>query len=220
MGYVQISRMEVDDVSEVMTIERESFSHTWPGGAYRKELQENRNAHYIVLRCAPEDRRLPDGRTAQEIERRGLATGLLRLVNRWLLGNDSPAPSSQVTLAGYAGLWLVVDEAHITTIAVRPEFRSRGFGELLLASLVEVAMEVGGRWLTLEVRVSNEVAQNLYRKYGFRPAGVRPKYYSDNGEDAVIMWTDELSSPEFQARYAANKEALLARLQAKGILAP
>ncbi|GAC1431659.1 MAG: ribosomal protein S18-alanine N-acetyltransferase [Chloroflexota bacterium] len=220
MGYVQIARMNLEDVSEVMTIERESFSHTWPGGAYRKELQENKNAHYIVLRCAPEDQRPANADDHDAVARRGLGTGLLRLANRWLLGHDSPAPPSQVTLAGYAGLWLVMDEAHITTIAVRPEFRGRGFGELLLASMVEVALEIGGRWLTLEVRVSNEVAQNLYRKYGFRAAGVRHKYYSDNGEDAVIMWTEELSSPEFQARYKENKDALLARLHTRGDLAP
>ncbi len=131
-----------------------------------------------------------------------------------------PAPESQVTLAGYAGLWLMMEQAHITTIAVRPQFRGQGFGELLLISLAEVAQDIGARWLTLEVRVSNEAAQNLYRKYGFHPAGVRHKYYSDNQEDALIMWTDQLSSAEFQSRYQRNKESLLLRLREQGRIAP
>jgi ribosomal-protein-alanine N-acetyltransferase len=202
-----------------MAIERDSFSHPWPGSAYRRELQENSLAHYLVLRC-PSDAGPPAVPGAPEhVARRSLPSTLLRLTGR-LLGNDVPAPATQITLAGYAGLWLMVDEAHVTTIAVRPQFRGRGFGELLLVSLAEVAMEIGARWLTLEVRVSNEVAQRLYRKYGFRPAGVRQKYYSDNQEDALIMWTDELSSAAFQTRYNENKETLLTRLRAGGDLAP
>ena len=119
-----------------------------------------------------------------------------------------PASPDHVTLVGYAGLWLMVDEAHITTIAVRPQFRRRGFGELLLVALAEVALDINARWLTLEVRVSNEIAQSLYRKYGFKSAGVRQRYYSDNHEDALIMWTDEIQSPEFQGRFMALRATL------------
>ncbi len=219
MGYFSLAHMRLKDVPEVMTIERESFTHTWPSSAYRRELRENTKAHYLVLRCAPEFVRVADTRDQDAMTRRGMPAGIVRLTQR-LLGQDVPAPSSQVTLAGYAGLWRMAQEAHVTTIAVRPQFRGCGFGELLLLSLAEVALDVGARWLTLEVRVSNEPAQSLYRKYGFRPAGVRHKYYSDNQEDALIMWTDELASPDFQSRYQHNKEILLSRLREQGRIAP
>lgn len=93
-------------------------------------------------------------------------------------------------IVGYGGMWLIIDEAHITNIAVRTPYRGRGYGELLLRELMKTALWLGARRMTLEVRVSNEVAQSLYRKMGFYPSGVRPAYYSDNLEDALIMWVE------------------------------
>jgi len=95
-------------------------------------------------------------------------------------------------IVGYAGLWLMVDEAHITTFAVLPEQRRRRIGERMLQRLFEIAEVMGAEWLTLEVRVSNLPAQRLYEKYGFRQAGVRRRYYSDNNEDALILWTERI----------------------------
>ncbi|MFD0621051.1 ribosomal protein S18-alanine N-acetyltransferase [Paenibacillus sp. GCM10027629] len=93
-------------------------------------------------------------------------------------------------IIGYGGMWTIIDEAHITNIAVRPEYRGRKLGARLLSELMKTASYMGMRKMTLEVRVSNTVAQGLYRKFGFSPAGVRPRYYSDNNEDAMIMWAD------------------------------
>ena len=95
-------------------------------------------------------------------------------------------------IVGYAGLWLMVDEAHITTFAVHPDHRRQRTGERLLQRLFEIAVVMNAEWLTLEVRASNLAAQKLYEKYGFRRAGVRRRYYSDNNEDALIMWTERL----------------------------
>ena len=95
-------------------------------------------------------------------------------------------------IVGYAGLWLMVDEAHITTFAVHPDHRRLRVGERLLQRIFEVAVVMNAEWLTLEVRASNLAAQKLYEKYGFRRAGVRRRYYSDNNEDALIMWTERL----------------------------
>jgi ribosomal-protein-alanine N-acetyltransferase len=111
-------------------------------------------------------------------------------------------------IVGYAGLWLMVDEAHITTFAVLPEHRRRRIGERMLQRLFDVADELGAEWLTLEVRVSNLGAQRLYEKYGFRRAGVRRRYYSDNNEDALIMWTDRLRDHAVRERLAKLKRAL------------
>ncbi|QIA26327.1 ribosomal protein S18-alanine N-acetyltransferase [Thermaerobacter sp. PB12/4term] len=98
-------------------------------------------------------------------------------------------------LVGYAGMWCILDEAHVTTIAVDPEFRGRGIGNRLLTALEERALRYGCRRMTLEVRVSNHVAQRLYLRHGFRPCGIRRGYYVDNGEDAIIMWRDRLDPP-------------------------
>ncbi|MBI2323387.1 MAG: ribosomal protein S18-alanine N-acetyltransferase [Chloroflexi bacterium] len=112
------------------------------------------------------------------------------------------------TIVGYAGLWLMVDEAHITTFAVLPEHRRRRIGERLLQRLFDIADEMGAEWLTLEVRVSNIGAQRLYEKYGFRRAGVRRRYYSDNNEDALIMWTDRIKDRAVREMLAKLKREL------------
>lgn len=93
-------------------------------------------------------------------------------------------------IIGYGGMWVVMDEAHVTNVAVRAPYRGRGYGEMLMRRLMQTAREQGAKSMTLEVRVSNEVAQNLYRKLGFVQNGIRPRYYTDNLEDAYIMWAD------------------------------
>ncbi|MUT68466.1 ribosomal protein S18-alanine N-acetyltransferase [Paenibacillus sp. NEAU-GSW1] len=93
-------------------------------------------------------------------------------------------------IIGYGGMWIIIDEAHVTNIAVSAEWRGNGLGERLLVELQRRAVGFGANKMTLEVRVSNEVAQRLYRKMGFEPSGIRPGYYSDNQEDALIMWAE------------------------------
>lgn len=93
-------------------------------------------------------------------------------------------------VVGFAGMWLVVDEAHVTNIAVHPAERGRGIGSLLLEELEARARAAGARHMTLEVRVSNKVARSMYRKHGYDERGVRRGYYRDTGEDALIMWKE------------------------------
>lgn len=100
----------------------------------------------------------------------------------------------------YGGIWLMVDEAHVTTFAVLPSWRRQGIGGLLMVEIMRVAHDVGASVATLEVRLSNIAARALYARFGFRPVGLRPRYYSDNGEDALIMTTDRLDSPEMRER--------------------
>jgi len=109
---------------------------------------------------------------------------------------------------GYAGLWLMVDEAHITTFAVLPEHRRRRIGERMLQRLFEIAEDMGAEWLTLEVRVSNLAAQRLYEKYDFRRTGVRRRYYSDNNEDALIMSTERIRDRAMRDHLAKLKREL------------
>ncbi len=114
-------------------------------------------------------------------------------------------------VVGFAGLWVMVDEAHVTTFAVDPRWRRRGIGERLLLALLELAVARRAREATLEVRLSNMPARRLYEKYGFRPVGIRPRYYSDNGEDALIMTTEALASPAMRDRVDRLRAALEAR---------
>ncbi|MHB0913352.1 MAG: ribosomal protein S18-alanine N-acetyltransferase [Armatimonadota bacterium] len=111
-------------------------------------------------------------------------------------------------IVGYAGEWIIVDEAHITTIGVDPECRGQKIGERLLIALIDEAIFRGASRITLEVRRSNYVAQSLYRKYGFQSVAVRKSYYTDNNEDALVMWTDDVRDPDFLRILRAHKERL------------
>ncbi|MER3418782.1 MAG: ribosomal-protein-alanine N-acetyltransferase, partial [Chloroflexota bacterium] len=111
-------------------------------------------------------------------------------------------------VVGYAGMWLMVDEAHITTFAVHPGWRRRRIGERLLLAMLDLAAARRAREATLEVRVSNLAARRLYEKYGFRPVGIRPSYYSDDGEDAIVMTTEPLASPAMQRRLTELRASL------------
>ncbi|WP_174735140.1 ribosomal protein S18-alanine N-acetyltransferase [Mesobacillus harenae] len=93
-------------------------------------------------------------------------------------------------IIGYCGTWVIVDEAHITNIALRPEYRGQKLGEALLRKLIDMAKEMGAETMTLEVRTGNKVAQSLYRKLGFQDGAVRKGYYADNQEDALVMWVN------------------------------
>lgn len=98
-------------------------------------------------------------------------------------------------VVAYGGIWLMVDEAHVTSFAVHPAHRRAGIGGRLMLDLMALSVRLGARVATLEVRLSNEAARLLYGRFGFRPVGVRARYYSDNGEDALIMTTEPLASP-------------------------
>jgi ribosomal-protein-alanine N-acetyltransferase len=111
-------------------------------------------------------------------------------------------------VAAYAGMWLMVDEAHIITFAVHPSWRRQRIGERLLLALLDLARDAGAHEATLEVRLSNLPARRLYEKFGFRPVGLRPHYYSDNGEDALIMTTDQLNDPSMRDRIARLRAAI------------
>jgi ribosomal-protein-alanine N-acetyltransferase len=112
------------------------------------------------------------------------------------------------TVVGFAGVWLMVDDAHVTTFGVHPEWRRQGIGRQLLLNLVELAVTLGARRMTLEVRVGNTAAQALYRAFGFEIVGRRPRYYSDDGEDALVMTTPELTDPRLRAIVAVERERL------------
>jgi [ribosomal protein S18]-alanine N-acetyltransferase len=192
-----VERMTPNDIPGVMAIERESFPLPWPESAYRHELANNPKAYFIVAHSLQ-----PVQTPSVEPPKRHW---LHRLLNRTpqLPITHYPLPSAVI---GYAGMWNMVDEMHIATIASHPQMRGRGIGELLLIDLLRESQRQNALNATLEVRVSNLVAQNLYKKYGFEEVGYRKAYYQDNREDAFIMTVTNFRA----AAYAAQLDALVA----------
>lgn len=190
-----VEPMRLRDIKEVMKIEYASFPSPWSARAYRYELLENDLSHYFVVR---------------QRQMEGIYSGLLAKV-RHSLGAGGQGP-----VLGYGGFWMMAGEAHISTIAVQPSWRRRGIGELLLVAMLDRAIELGAEIATLEVRVSNIAAQNLYHKYGFEQVGLRRRYYRDNDEDALIMSTERLTSFSFQSHFQQLKQALRKKLM-KGL---
>ena len=188
-----IRPMEPDDVPAVITIERLSFPAPWLASSFLYELNHNTRSFYYVLLKPAKGTVAPAGR----IWRRWL---------RWMVG--LPEESRVI---GHTGFRLQPAEAHISTIAVHPNWRGQGLGELLLLAVMEQALELGVRVVTLEVRPSNRVAQHLYRKYGFRFRGVHRGYYR-SGEDAWLMEV-RVSQSDYLVRLTRLRQALKTRLQ-------
>jgi [ribosomal protein S18]-alanine N-acetyltransferase len=186
----QVEPMQWADVPEVMVIERQAFTLPWSDYTYRHEILENHHSYYYVVRRA-------NGRASVRPD------WLTRLFRR-----SHPAP-----IVGYGGFWLMVDEAHISTIASSAQWRGRGLGELMLLAMVERSIELGAALVTLEVRASNTVAQNLYRKYGMAVVGRRPRYYRDNDEDADLMTVDHVQDAAYQEKLRGLRAALEERLR-------
>jgi ribosomal-protein-alanine N-acetyltransferase len=191
--------MTVADLPQIHEIESQSFPSAWPSSAYKRELQRNNLAQYIVAaRPAP----------AAAVERSRIGrvlSGLRGMLTAEPGAGTRPAPPADDPpvmeyLAGFLGLWMMVDEAHIVTVAVRESERRKGVGELLLLGAYDLAESKGLHVLTLECRVSNVAAQALYEKYGFQRVGIRPRYYTDNNEDALIMTTPSTEDPAYRAR--------------------
>ena len=147
----QVREMALQDIDQVLVMERLCFSTPWSREAFVSEIRDNECAHYLV------------GETAGRV-------------------------------VAYGGFWRVLDEGHITNVAVHPDYQGLGYGKALLAALLAQAAARGVASATLEVRESNARAIHLYEKFGFEPAGRRRGYYADNGEDAIIMWQRDLEN--------------------------
>lgn len=195
------------DLDQVTEIDHEAFPSQWPPANYRQELQ-NKSAHYLVA-C-------DDAKTfnAPEVKAMKPGFGLFsRLMNWTRRRQDTTTPPvPRQYIVGFSGIWLMADEAHLTNIAVRYQYKGKGLGELLLIATIDLAVSLKASFMTLEVRASNLVAQNLYGKYGFTQMGIRHGYYLDNREDAIIMSTESITADSFQAHIRQLREALSERL--------
>lgn len=202
-----IRLMGQEDLPQVNEIDHEAFPTLWPPPNYQRELK-NGLAHYIVT-CDDEIEYEPP-EPPKDTPKKGLYGLLARL--KTLFNHHQPSgngvpPTARDYIYGFTGLWLMAGEAHITNIAVREKYRRQGIGELLLISLIDLAIELGAKLVTLEVRASNTDAQRLYAKYGFIEVGLRRGYYTDNREDGVLMTIEDITSAPVQANLQRLKQA-------------
>ena len=207
-----IRPMGKDDIAQVTDVDREAFPTQWPPTDFHYELK-NRLAHYIVV--CDETRTVEEPST--EVSGTRYSTGLLARLRQILhlssISSAGEPEQARYYLVGYAGFWVMADEAHITSIAVRQTYSRRGIGEFLLTSVIDMACELKASVVTLEVRVSNIGAQSLYTKYGFAQVGLRRGYYVDRGprgdsrEDGFVMTTEAIDSASFQTRLGELKKA-------------
>jgi ribosomal-protein-alanine N-acetyltransferase len=193
--YYVIRPMKYEDIPQVSQIDREAFPGEWvfrSQSAYKQDL-DNPSIRYVVA-CRKKDGTEPVSQLIPKLPWFKRLVGHERRLN---------TPEHVV---GFSGFWMMVGEAHIIAIGVRDGYRQLGIGEGLLIATIELAQTLNANIVTLEVRASNLIAQELYRKYGFRVTGRRLRYYSSDGEDAIIMSTDGITSPPFQASFQRSRE--------------
>ncbi|MGH7775676.1 MAG: ribosomal protein S18-alanine N-acetyltransferase [Candidatus Dormibacterales bacterium] len=176
----------------------------------------------IRERLAIQPMRESDVPTVQEIEREIFSTPWPRnayyrelssrnTAHYMVLTREDPEGATGAApgeIVGYGGMWRMYDEAHVTTIGVRHDQQHRGYGRIVFAGLVQAGYDLGAKWVTLEVRVTNDVAMRMYEAFGFKVIGRRRGYYTDNGEDAIVMWSDSIYSPRFRRAFEANLERI------------
>jgi len=191
-----IRPMKYEDIPEVAQIDREAFPGEWvfrSQSAYKQDL-DNPSIRYIVAG-----------------KKRGVSESKQQAPQKppWFkrIFSYEHNLNTPENIVGFSGFWLMMKEAHIIAIGVKDGYRRLGIGEGLFIATIELAQILNANVVTLEVRASNEIAQELYKKYDFRVAGRRLKYYSSDGEDAIIMSADNITSMPFQASFQQLKKA-------------
>jgi len=195
MHYI-IRLMECGDIPQVAQIDRDAFLGEWvfrSQSAYERDL-DNPSIRYIVACTKKEGAEFGE----QAVQR---LPWFKRLFSHECQLNPSEC------IIGFSGFWIMMREAHLIAIGVRNRYRRLGIGEGLLIATIKLAQVVNANVVTLEVRASNIIAQALYKKYGFGVTGRRLKYYSSDGEDAIIMSTDNITSMPFQAAFQQLRKA-------------
>lgn len=191
---VRLRPMRLGDVPQVVELDRLCFPTPWPANSYRYELSDNSRSQMFTLSVPGSEITTHDN---------GLSNWLQRLRFGSVEGER---------LIGYSGFWHVADEAHISTIGVHPDWRGQSLGELLVFAMLRQSIRLGAQLTTLEVRISNTLAQNLYHKYGFEIVGRRKGYYRDNREDAWLMSVVS-SESDYADRLRELGDALFQRVE-------
>jgi [ribosomal protein S18]-alanine N-acetyltransferase len=191
--FIEIKHLVPEHLPDAVELDRLCFGGLWTIASYQREL-ESPNSDLLGLWTWETD----DCESGQN-----------------LAGTGAPPLQAPLTLIGIGCLWAILEEAHIIMLAIHPRFQRQSLGQALLLALLKSAHDRQLERATLEVRDSNLAAVSLYKKFGFKEAGRRKRYYEDTGEDALVMWRSGLEKPEFQQYLAVEKQEIYDRLHQK-----
>ncbi|MEG4145524.1 ribosomal protein S18-alanine N-acetyltransferase [Microcoleus sp. Pol12B5] len=217
MRFLQIKHLATEDLNSAVELDRLCFGGIWAIEGYRREL-DSPNSDLLGLwtwegaGTGTPPLQIRAGTGAPPLQIRA-STGAPPLQIR--AGTETPPLQIPPTLIGIGCLWAILEEAHIIMLAIHPQFQGQGLGQALLLALLKSACDRQLERATLEVRDSNLAAVSLYKKFGFKEAGRRKRYYEDTGEDALVMWRSGLEKPEFQRYLADEKVQMCDRLHQK-----
>jgi len=186
MSEIRIRVATAEDIDAMAELDATCFSAPWSRASFEAELTTNQLAWYLVA-----EELVP--KCGEPIVESKKSTCEIVEDQQNQISSPEPDDDRVGILVGYAGLWAIEDEGHITNVAVHPDYRRMRLGSILVELLIAQTREEGLKRFTLEVRVSNQAAISLYEKFGFVSAGLRKGYYEDNNEDAMIMWLEEES---------------------------
>ncbi|MEQ9548282.1 MAG: ribosomal protein S18-alanine N-acetyltransferase [Coleofasciculus sp. G3-WIS-01] len=204
MTVLELKPLTTAKLSAAVDLDLVCFGGLWTRSGYERELNSP-NSQLLVLEAHnPWDKRPV-----------GCHSAVVRPQNP--LGEDLPThPPLGNALVGLGCYWSILEEAHITILAVHPNYQHQGLGQFLLYALLKDAKQRQLEWATLEVKPSNHAALSLYQKFDFIPAGRRRGYYQDTGEDALILWRKGLQQPEFEQTLQECYEQIVSRLTRQG----
>lgn len=199
MSFLELHPLTAGLIASAIELDRRCLGGLWTQSGYEREL-ESPNSKLLVLQPGAEVREQQEEQSKSAVP-----------------NPDSPMPTpNQVSLLGLGCLWKILEEAHITILAIDPSYQRQGLGQALLYALLVTARQQKSEWATLEVRASNQPALALYEKFGFETVGKRRRYYPDNGEDALILWHRGLQQPEFGEKLKDWRQEIDARLHSSG----
>ncbi len=218
MTFLELQPLSQDLLPAALALDQRCFNGLWTFDGYQREL-DSPSSELLVLVEKGAEREGADGRqaTAKDRKREASETEAFNIQNIPAPSNhrNSPARPSPSLLA-LGCYWAILEEAHITILAVDPTYQRQGLGQALLYALLTSARDRGLERATLEVRISNHSALSLYKKFDFREAGHRRHYYPDTGEDALVLWRGGMQTPDFAERLLQWQQQICDRLSQTG----
>lgn len=204
MTILEIKPLTTAQLNAAVDLDQVCFGGLWTRSGYEREL-DSPNSQILVL----------EAKNSLNQQPLGCNSAVVMAQNSLEEGLPTPPPLTK-GLVGLGCYWSILEEAHITILAVHPHYQNQGIGQFLLYALLKDAKQRQLEWATLEVKPSNHAALSLYQKFDFIPAGRRRGYYHDTGEDALILWRKGLQQPEFEQTLQERYEQIISRLICKG----